>query len=293
MFVQENNMSEKILAEIGVIGGTGLYAMDELTDVKEITVKTPFGAPSDNLIFGKILGIPVVFLPRHGRKHAILPSEINQRANMWALKSVGVKTIISASAVGSLKQEIAPTHFFFPDQFVDETKGRVSTFFGHGIVGHVPMAEPFCMEVSDMMYKEAKELGINAHKGGVYCCMEGPQFSTKAESNYHRQMGYSVIGMTMATEAKLARETGFHYAPVSLVTDYDSWKEGEEVDQNKVSATMNENIHNIRKLLLKIIPLVAKTGCRNNCDGFTKGSLLTHKENFDKNTYEKLQMILG
>ncbi|OGR50659.1 MAG: methylthioadenosine phosphorylase [Elusimicrobia bacterium GWA2_62_23] len=285
-------MAKKALAEIGVIGGTGLYAMKELKILREIKVKTPFGDPSDKLILGTLAGIKVVFLPRHGRKHAILPGEINQRANMWALKSVGVKTIISASAVGSLRQELPPTHFVFPDQFVDQTKGRPSTFFGNGIVGHVPMAEPFCMKLSDMMYKEAVKLGIKAHKGGTYCCMEGPGFSTKAESHFHRKMGYSIIGMTMATEAKLAREAGFHYAPVSLVTDYDCWKEGEEVDQHQVSETMTQNIHNIRRLLLKVIPLVAKAGCRNGCPSFIKGSLLTHKENFPAKTYAKLKLIL-
>ncbi len=286
-------MAIKKLAEIGVIGGTGLYAMEELKKVREIKVKTPFGNPSDAIILGKLSGIPVAFLPRHGRKHAMLPGEINQRANMWALKSIGVKTIISASAVGSLKEELAPTHFVFPDQFVDQTKGRPSTFFGNGIVGHVPLAEPFCMAISDMMYKEAVKLGIRAHKGGTYCCMEGPGFSTKAESNFHRKMGYSIIGMTMATEAKLAREAGFHYAPVSLVTDYDCWKEGEEVDQHQVSKTMQANIENIRRLLLKIIPLAAGAGCRNHCPSFIKGALLTHKENFPAKTYAKIKLILG
>lgn len=285
-------MAKKALAEIGVIGGTGLYAMKELNILREIKVKTPFGDPSDKLILGTLSGIKVVFLPRHGRKHHLLPGEINQRANMWALKSIGVKTIISASAVGSLRQELPPTHFVFPDQFVDQTKGRKSTFFGEGIVGHLPMAEPFCMKLSDMMYKEAVKLGIKAHKGGTYCCMEGPGFSTKAESHFHRKMGYSIIGMTMATEAKLAREAGFHYAPVSLVTDYDCWKEGEEVDQHKVSETMTRNIHNIRRLLLKVIPLVAKAGCRNGCPDMTRGSLLTHKENFPPKTYAKLKLIL-
>ncbi|HNW45189.1 MAG TPA: S-methyl-5'-thioadenosine phosphorylase [Elusimicrobiales bacterium] len=286
-------MANKNLAEIAVIGGTGLYAMQEIKNVREIKVKTPFGAPSDSIILGKLSGIPVAFLPRHGRKHAMLPGEINQRANMWALKSIGVKIIISASAVGSLREELPPTHFVFPDQFVDQTKGRKSTFFGEGIVGHVPMAEPFCMAISDMMYKEAVKLGIKSHKGGTYCCMEGPQFSSKAESNFHRKMGYSIIGMTMATEAKLAREAGFHYAPVSLVTDYDCWKEGEEVDQHQVSKTMHANIENIRRLLLKVIPLAAKAGCRNHCPEFIKGALLTHKENFPAKTYAKLKLILG
>lgn len=285
-------MAIKTLAEIGVIGGTGLYAMQELKILREIKVKTPFGDPSDKIILGVISGVKVAFLPRHGRKHHLMPGEINQRANMWALKSIGVKTIVSVSAVGSLRQELPPTHFVFPDQFVDQTKGRPSTFFGNGIVGHVPLAEPFCMSVSDMMYKEAVKLGIKAHKGGTYCCMEGPAFSTKAESNFHRKMGYSVIGMTMATEAKLAREAGFHYAPVSLVTDYDCWKEGEEVDQHQVSVTMTKNIGNIRRLLVKVLPMVAKAGCRNHCPEFIKGSLLTHRENFPAAAYRKLKLIL-
>jgi 5'-methylthioadenosine phosphorylase len=285
-------MAKKALAEIGVIGGTGLYAMQELKILKEITVKTPFGDPSDKLLLGTLSGVKVVFLPRHGRKHAILPGEINQRANMWALKSIGVKTIISVSAVGSLKQELAPTHFVFPDQFVDETKGRPSTFFGNGIVGHVPMAEPFCMELSAMMYRESVKLGIKSHKDGTYICMEGPGFSTKAESHFHRKLGYDIIGMTMATEAKLAREAGFHYAPVSLVTDYDCWKEGEEVDQHKVSQTMQANIENIRRLLVKVIPLVAGTGCGGYCSSFIRNSLLTHRENFPAKTYAKLKLIL-
>ncbi len=285
-------MVKKALAEIGIIGGSGLYAMQELKNVREIKVKTPFGDPSDSLILGSLAGIKVAFLPRHGRKHAILPGEINQRANMWALKSIGVKTILSASAVGSLKQELAPTHFVFPDQFADETRGRVSTFFGGGIVGHVPLAEPFCAAVSDMMYAEAKKLGIRSHKGGTYVCMEGPGFSTKAESFCHRKLGYDIIGMTVATEAKLAREAGFHYAPVSLVTDYDCWKEGEEVDQGKVSETLRTNIENMRRLLVKVIPLVAKTTCRGNCPFFTKNSLLTHKGDFPRGTYARLKLIL-
>jgi len=285
-------MGSNCFAKIGVIGGTGLYAMDEITDISEKKVDTPYGSPSDSLILGKLSGIPVIFLPRHGRKHSYLPSEIPQRANIWALKAAGVKYVISASAVGSLKEEIAPTHFIFPKQFADETKGRVSTFFGHGIVGHVAMAHPFCDALSDMMYAEAVKLGIRSHKGGVYCCMEGPQFSTKAESDYHRKLGYDVIGMTMATEAKLAREAGLHYAPVSMITDYDAWKEGEEVSQEQVSSAMVENMKNIRRLLLKIIPLVDKTVCKNACDHAADNCLLTHRENFPPETYEKIKLII-
>ncbi|OGS07464.1 MAG: methylthioadenosine phosphorylase [Elusimicrobia bacterium RIFOXYA12_FULL_51_18] len=286
-------MIKKPVAEIAVIGGSGLYAMRELKGIREIKVKTPFGDPSDKVVLGEISGVPAAFLPRHGRKHVILPSEINNRANMWALKSLGVKTIISVSAVGSLRAELPPTHFVFPDQFKDETRGRISTFFGGGIVGHVPLAEPFCMALAKMMYKEAGKLGIRSHFGGTYVCMEGPGFSTKAESHYHRKMGYSVVGMTVATEAKLAREAGFHYAPISLVTDYDCWKEGEEVDQEKVTTTLKKNIENIRRLLVKVIPLAAKAGCHADCAGLIKTSVFTHRENFPPKLYKALKPIIG
>jgi 5'-methylthioadenosine phosphorylase len=267
--------------------------MRELKNVRMVAVKTPFGKPSDSIVLGTLSGVPVAFLPRHGRKHAILPGEINQRANMWALKSLGVGSIISVSAVGSLKAGLAPTHFVFPDQFIDETKGRISTFFGEGIVGHVPMAEPFCGSLSRVMHKEALKLGIKSHFGGTYICMEGPAFSTRAESHYHRKMGYSVIGMTVATEAKLAREAGFHYAPVSLVTDYDCWKEGEEVDQETVSRALRKNIENIHRLLVKVVPAVAKAGCKTHCQDFIKTAVLTRKENFPKGFYRALKPLIG
>jgi len=286
-------MIKKPAADIAVIGGSGLYEMRELRDIKEIRIKTPFGNPSDSVLTGKLSEVRVAFLPRHGRKHAILPGEINQRANMWALKSLGVKTIISASAVGSLRQELAPAHFVFPDQFVDETRGRVSTFFGGGIVGHVPMAEPFCKTLSEMMCKEAEKLGIRSHLGGTYVCIEGPGFSTKAESCYHRNMGYSIVGMTVPTEAKLAREAGFHYVPVSLVTDYDCWKEGEEVDQEKVTAILKKNIENIRRMLVKVLPGALEAGCSTNCSGLIKTSVFTHAENFPHKIYKDLKPIIG
>ena len=286
-------MTGRSVAEIAVIGGSGLYAMQELKGIREIKVKTPFGAPSDSLILGTISGVKVVFLPRHGRKHSLLPSEINNRANMWALKSLGVKTVVSVSAVGSLRAGFAPTHFVFPDQFKDETRGRISTFFGNGIVGHVPLADPFCMALAKMMYKEAGKLGIRSHFGGTYVCMEGPGFSTKAESYYHRKMGYSIVGMTVATEAKLAREAGFHYAPISLVTDYDCWKEGEEVDQDKVIVTLRKNIENIRRLLVRAIPMAAKAGCHDSCAELVKTSVFTHRENFPPKAYKALKLIIG
>jgi 5'-methylthioadenosine phosphorylase len=281
------------IAEIAVIGGSGLYQIDELKDKKEIKIKTPFGKTSDNLISGKIYDTPVLFVPRHGRKHNILPGEIPHQANMWALKSLGVKTIISVSAVGSLKLELAPSHFVFPDQFVDETKLRKATFFGDGCVAHVPMAHPFCMEYSKFMHKKAVELGIKSHLGGVYVCIEGPTFSTKAESDYHRKMGYSVIGMTVASEAKVAREAGFHYVPVSLVTDYDCWKEGEEVDQGKVLETLNKNIENVRRLLVKVIGEMKNIKCNCGYENVMKTSLLTNRKFLSRAQINKLKLIIG
>ncbi|PIS47196.1 MAG: S-methyl-5'-thioadenosine phosphorylase [Elusimicrobia bacterium CG08_land_8_20_14_0_20_51_18] len=283
----------KNTAQIAVIGGSGLYKIEELKEKKELAIKTPFGETSDRLIWGRISGAPVCFVPRHGRSHTILPTEIPHQANMWALKSLGVKTVVSVSAVGSLKRELAPSHFVFPDQFVDETKLRKATFFGDGAVAHVPMAKPFCMAFSEYMYKEAKKLGIKSHFGGVYCCMEGPGFSTKAESEYHRKMGYSIIGMTVATEAKVAREAGLHYAPVSLVTDYDCWKEGEEVDQAKVLETLHRNIENIKRLLVKVLPVLVKVRCAEGCENLIKTSLLTSRDHMPAQALKRLKLIIG
>ena len=280
-------------AEIAVIGGSGLYNIEELKEKKELKIKTPFGKTSDNLVWGKISGVPVCFVPRHGRNHTILPSEIPHQANMWALKSLSVKVIISVSAVGSLKEELAPSHFVFPDQFVDETKIRKATFFGNGAVAHIPMAHPFCMAYSKYIYEEAKKIGITSHLGGTYICMEGPAFSTKAESEYHRKMGYSIIGMTVATECKLAKESGLHYAPISLVTDYDCWKEGEEVDQSKVIETLHKNIENIKKLLVKVIPSIPDIKCNAGCENIMKNSLLTSRDKISKSAINKLKLIIG
>ncbi|MEW6041014.1 MAG: MTAP family purine nucleoside phosphorylase, partial [Elusimicrobiota bacterium] len=203
----------------------------------------------------------------------------------------GVKIIISVSAVGSLQEKFKPADFVFPYQMVDETKLRNATFFGNGAVAHVPMAEPFCKSVLKVMYNESLKSKIKSHLGGTYVCMEGPQFSTKAESEFHRKIGYSIIGMTLATEAKLAREAGFCYAPVSLVTDYDVWKEGEEVSQDKVIETLKLNVENIKKLLVRVIPIIPHVKCRNNCAGFIKTSMLTAKENIPQKTYKKLKLL--
>ncbi|MEF3279365.1 MAG: S-methyl-5'-thioadenosine phosphorylase [Elusimicrobiota bacterium] len=284
---------KKFKAKVAVIGGSGLYKIEELKDKKEIKIKTPFGKTSDNLIYGKISGVPVLFLPRHGRNHTILPSEIPHQANMWALKSLGVEVIISVSAVGSLKEDLAPSHFVFPDQFVDETKNRISTFFGNGVVAHVPLAHPFCMDYSKFIHKKALEIGIKSHLGGVYVCMEGPQFSTKAESEYHRRQGYSIIGMTVATECKVAKEAGLHYVPVSLVTDYDCWKEEDEVSQEKVLDTIHKNIENIKKLLVITIPEISSIKPSCNCEKLPPNSLLTSRDNISAKNLAKLKLIIG
>ncbi|MBP7795782.1 MAG: S-methyl-5'-thioadenosine phosphorylase [Elusimicrobiales bacterium] len=283
----------KLSASVGVIGGSGLYDIEEIKDKKEISVKTPFGKTSDKLVYGKISGTPVIFVPRHGRKHSILPTDIPHQANMWALKSLGVKVVISVSAVGSLKQELAPSHFVFPDQFVDESKLRKSTFFGNGVVAHITMSHPFCMDYSKVMYEHSKKLGIKSHMGGVYVCMEGPQFSTKAESKYHQRQGYSVIGMTVATECKVAKEAGLHYVPVSLVTDYDCWKEEDEVSQSKVIETLNKNIQNIKKLLVIVIPKFSKVKPQCSCETIMNGSLVTAKNHISKEQIAKLKLIIG
>lgn len=246
------------MIDIAIIGGSGLYNLDELTDKKEVAVKTPFGNPSDKIITGKIGGVKIGFLARHNRKHIFLPTEVPYRANIYALKKLGAKILLSFSAVGSLKEELPPASLAFPDNLVDKTQGRVQTFFGDGIVGHVSFAHPFCSAVQDIFYKQAKKLKIKCAQGGVLVCMEGPAFSTKAESDFHRKMGWSLIGMTSCPEAKLAREAGLAYGFAAMVTDYDSWKEGEEVTAAKVNETMKINEISAKKLIIAAVPEIAK-----------------------------------
>src|SRR4030095_15150360 len=210
-------------AQIGIIGGSGLYQMDGLSDVREIGVETPFGKPSDNFILGTLEGARVAFLARHGRGHRLLPTELPFRANIYAMKLLGVERIISASAVGSLQERYAPMDIVIPDQFFDRTRGRVSTFFGEGLVAHVSFADPVCPEIAEVAHQSCKQVGVTVKKGGTYLCMEGPAFSTKAESNVYRSWGMDVIGMTNLQEAKLAREAEICYATIAMVTDYDCW----------------------------------------------------------------------
>jgi 5'-methylthioadenosine phosphorylase len=219
-------MSER--AQIGIIGGTGLYEMEGFTEVREVAVGTPFGHPSDSFFVGQLEGHRVAFLPRHGRGHRILPHELNFLANVWAMKSLGVEWILSVSAVGSLKEQYAPLHMVVPDQFIDRTRGRRSTFFGRGLVAHVAFAHPFCRHLSQVMAQACADAGAVHHVGGTYVCMEGPQFSTRAESELYRSWGADLIGMTNLQEAKLAREAEICYSTLAMVTDYDCWHPGHD-----------------------------------------------------------------
>lgn len=238
-------------AKIGVIGGSGLYHMAGMTDVEEVKVQTPFGDPSDVIMIGKVNGVAMAFLPRHGRGHRISPSEIPVRANIWALKSLGVEWVISVSAVGSLREDIAPRDLVIPDQLFDRTKSRVNSFFEGGLVVHCTFAEPFCPTLSQLLLASAQELGdVKVHAGGTYVCMEGPLFSTKAESNVYRKLGMDIIGMTALPEAKLAREAELCYATIACATDYDCWHETEEsVTVEMVIGNLSANVANAQRIL--------------------------------------------
>lgn len=246
------------MAKVGVIGGSGLYEMEGMAVIDEVTIATPFGQPSSDFIVGKIDGCEVVFLPRHGIGHKISPSEINYRANIFGMKKLGVEAIISVSACGSLKEEYEPLHFVLPDQFVDRTVKRANTFFTDGIVAHVAFVEPTSPEIRDVLAASAKELNIKVHEGGTYFNMEGPQFSTKAESLMYRSCGFDVIGMTNATEAKLAREAEISYATLAAVTDYDCWHETHEsVSVDMIVATLMKNVENAKAIIKKSVPKIA------------------------------------
>ncbi|MEQ1793622.1 MAG: S-methyl-5'-thioadenosine phosphorylase [Nitrospira sp.] len=245
-------------ASIGVIGGSGLYDIEGLKNVREVRVRTPFGAPSDAIRMGMLDGRSIAFLSRHGRGHRLNPSEINYRANIYAMKSLGVQRIISVSAVGSMKELIEPGDVVIPDQFIDLTKRRASTFFEGGIVAHVAFGEPICSPLAQALAAAGEEVGANLHRGGTYLCMEGPQFSTKAESRLYRQWGVDVIGMTNMPEAKLAREAEMCYATMALATDYDCWHETQEaVTVEAILATLHKNVALAKDILKKVVPSVA------------------------------------
>ena len=279
--------------KIGVLGGSGLYQMNELLDVEEIHIATPFGDPSDAFILGTLEGKRIAFLSRHGRGHRIQPSEINYRANIYGFKKLGVEWLISVSAVGSMKEEIRPLDIVIPDQFFDQTKRRVSTFFGNGIVGHVGFANPVCANLAPVLERCSRESGIKTHKGGTYICIEGPQFSTKAESRIYRQWGVDVIGMTNIPEAKLAREAEICYATMALVTDYDCWHETEEiVNIESVIAYLMKNVNHARQILKKIVSsLPISRDCE--CATALANGVITGKEHIPEGILEDLDILIG
>jgi len=280
-------------ASIGIIGGSGLYSMSGLTDTRTIRVKTPFGEPSDMVVLGTLEGKRVAFLARHGRGHSILPGEINYRANIYAMKLLGAERVISVSAVGSLKEDLRPAEFLVPDQFFDRTKNRASTFFGQGLVAHVAFAHPTCRELSGVLADACAREGVKVHRRGTYICIEGPQFSTLAEAEVHRQLGFDVIGMTNLTEAKLAREAEICYATIAMITDYDCWHpDHESVTAAQIIATLNQNAENAQKVLRAAIREVpAARACK--CGSTLKHSLVTDMKLVPAATRKRLTAIIG
>lgn len=283
-------MNEHVL---GIIGGSGLYDFEYLEDYEELTISTPFGKPSDKLIKGKINGLPVAFLPRHGVGHRFMPSEIPVRANIYALKSVGVTKLVSISAVGSLREDIEPGDFLLPDQIFDRTKIRPSTFFGDGIVAHIGFDEPFCHDLRNLLFEIIHTKGHRVHNGGTYVCMEGPQFSTRAESHFYRSLGASVIGMTALPEAKLAREAEICYALVAMVTDYDVWKEDERVSVEKVLETVRKNVSTGKEIIRGLTNVVDLTpDCETRCASALANSIMTAPEAISQKQKTKLQILV-
>ena len=280
-------------AEIGIIGGSGVYSMPGLTDVREQTLETPFGAPSDAYVLGTVEGRKVAFLSRHGRGHRTSPSELNFRANVHGFKQLGVERIFSVSAVGSLKEEHRPTDFVIPDQFFDRTRHRVDTFFSDGIVAHVSLADPVCPELARSFAAGCRKVGVTGKLGGTYLCMEGPQFSTRAESNVYRQWGMDVIGMTNLQEARLAREAEICYSTLAMVTDYDCWHTGHEaVTVEQVIAVVQQNAANATQVLKEaILALPAKRECV--CGSALQYAIMTDRGKISKETRERLRLLIG
>ena len=264
-------------AEIGIIGGSGLYSMPGFEAQEEVFIDTPFGRPSDNYVVGTLAGRKVAFLVRHGRGHRILPSELNFRANIYGMKSLGVERIVSLSAVGSLKEEHRPLDFVVPDQFYDRTRGRVSTFFGEGLAVHISFADPVCPELAEVVTNACLKARVNVKKGGTYLCMEGPAFSTKAESNVYRSWGMDVIGMTNLQEAKLARESEICYATVAMVTDYDCWHaDHDAVTVDQIVARLMKNAENARKVVAEAVAIMpADRGCK--CGSALASAIITDR----------------
>ncbi|HXR32583.1 MAG TPA: S-methyl-5'-thioadenosine phosphorylase [Verrucomicrobiae bacterium] len=281
------------VAEIGVIGGSGLYGMSGLSDTREMRVKTPFGDPSDAIVVGTLEGKRVAFLARHGRGHRFLPREVNFRANIYAMKLLGVTRVISVSAVGSLQEELRPGEFLVPDQFFDSTKGRVSTFFGNGLVAHVTFDKPTCALLSTVLADACVSSGVAVHRRGTYICMEGPQFSTLAEANFHRAMKFDVIGMTNATEAKLAREAELCYATVAMITDYDCWHpQHDSVTVAQIIGTLNQNASKAQNVLREAIKTMpAARSCK--CGSALAHAMLTDPKAILAKTKKDLAALIG
>ncbi|MBT3362322.1 MAG: S-methyl-5'-thioadenosine phosphorylase [Chloroflexi bacterium] len=279
--------------KLGVIGGSGLYQIEGLTDIEELKVDTPFGQPSDVITVGTLEGARVAFLPRHGRGHTINPSEIPVKANIYALKSLGVERIIAINSCGSYKEEIAPGHLLIPDQIIDRTKGRPSTFFEGGIVAHVAFADPFCSDLSDVLYKAAQSTGTTVHKGGTFVVMEGPQFSTKAESYLHKAWGASVIGMTVVPEAKLAREAEICYASVACVTDYDCWHQTHEsVTMDMILAVMGKNMSAAKQIIKTAASIISQSrDC--SCASALENAIVTSPKAISETKKKELDLLIG
>jgi len=282
---------------IGVIGGSGLYEIEGLTDVQEVVIETPFGAPSDAFITGTLAGAKMVFLPRHGRGHRFLPSEVNYRANIYGMKTLGVEQIISVSAVGSMKEEIVPGHIVIPDQFFDRTQGkRASTFFGNGVVGHVQFADPICGELADILVSAATDVGATVHKGGTYVCIEGPNFSTRAESNIFRSWGVDIIGMTNVPESRLAREAEICYGTVALATDYDCWHDGhDDVSVEAVIAIIQQNVATARQIIKTAVETIVAQRTERSCEcaSALQFAIMTDKSLIPDETKQALNPIIG
>lgn len=282
--------------KIGILGGSGLYKMEALKNIEEIQIETPFGSPSDALIVGTLEGTRVAFLARHGRNHHLLPSELPFRANIYAMKSLGVEYLISASAVGSLQAEMKPLDMVIPDQFIDRTFGRMGTFFGDGIVAHVAFGDPVCLQLAKVLGDAVESLqleGVTLHRGGTYVCMEGPAFSTKAESNLHRSWGASVIGMTNLPEAKLAREAEIAYATLALVTDYDCWHpDHDSVTVEMVIGNLQRNAVNAQKVILETVRRLSKNPPVSDAHSALKYAILTPKDQVSAAAKTRLEFLL-
>lgn len=281
---------------IGIIGGSGLYQMPELTGIEEVNVETPFGKPSDAFLIGTLEGERVAFLARHARGHRLTPSELPFRANIYAMKLLGIEHILSASAVGSLQEQYKPLDMVIPNQFFDRTFARTheSTFFGQGIVAHVTFAHPVCEQLGDVLEAACKKVGVNVHRGGTYLCMEGPAFSTKAESNVYRSWGMDVIGMTNLQEAKLAREAEMSYATLALVTDYDCWhEEHDAVSAHSVIEVLNKNVRNAQLIMKEAVKTIVERDLKTPFADELKNAIFTQPDMWNKETAQKLNAIIG